>query len=62
MNKGVEGIAQAMGIPEHAEKLRDKIKKFECQTGTVVTEENSFEIDMIFVVYGKLTLKRVSWV
>ncbi|KAF1765100.1 hypothetical protein GCK72_005052 [Caenorhabditis remanei] len=60
MNKGVEWIAQAMGIPEHADKLRDKIKKFECQTGTVVTEENSFEIDMIFVVYGKLTLKRGS--
>ncbi|CAA90264.3 Putative patatin-like phospholipase domain-containing protein M110.7 [Caenorhabditis elegans] len=58
LNKGVEAIAQAMGIPDQSDKLREKVRKYECQAGTVVTEENSFEIDMIFVVFGKLRLKR----
>ncbi|CAO4364381.1 unnamed protein product [Caenorhabditis nigoni] len=60
LNKGIEWMAEVMGIPEHAHKLKGKVKKFECQTGTVVTEENSFEIDMIFVVFGRLRLKRGS--
>ncbi|EGT52358.1 hypothetical protein CAEBREN_29346 [Caenorhabditis brenneri] len=60
INKGIRLMAEAMGIPEHAESLRGKVKRYECQTGTVVTEENSFEIDMIFVVFGKLRLKRGS--
>uniref|UniRef100_A0A1I7UR09 Cyclic nucleotide-binding domain-containing protein n=1 Tax=Caenorhabditis tropicalis TaxID=1561998 RepID=A0A1I7UR09_9PELO len=59
-NRAVKLMAEAMGIPGQEEVLKGKVKRYECQTGTVVTEENSFEIDMIFVVYGKLRLRRGS--
>uniref|UniRef100_A0A8R1I0H6 Swiss cheese n=1 Tax=Caenorhabditis japonica TaxID=281687 RepID=A0A8R1I0H6_CAEJA len=60
IDKGVGWMAEAMGIPEHVESLKEKVRRFECQKGTVVTEENTFDIDMVFVVFGGLQLKRES--
>ncbi|CAI2323569.1 unnamed protein product [Caenorhabditis sp. 36 PRJEB53466] len=58
MNRGVSWMAEVMGIPNQAANLREKVEKHACEKGCIVTEENSFEIDMIFVVFGKLQLKR----
>ncbi|CAB3411076.1 unnamed protein product [Caenorhabditis bovis] len=56
---GIVWMAEAMGVPSEVDVLRAKVKRIECQKGSVVIEQNSFQIDMMFLAFGKFSLKRL---